>query len=347
MVAEAVALLGPGPWNREAIARAGWTRRQVDRSIEAGRLVRVRRGALAPSDTERPTDTVAADGTASAADAPPWAGDHPARMLELRAVLDAVSPSAVVSHASAADLHGLWTPGRGSTLIHLTVPGQSERTSGGVRVHGSRLRPQHVEIVHGVRVTSMARTAIDLARGRALADALVPLDSALRLLAHGSDQRRRPLLASVRDPEAVAWARDGLERALADVWSWPGTRVVRRGLDMASALSESAFESWSRGWMELDGLPRPCLAHHVLGASGASFVSDFAWLEQRVLGEADGLGKYGASPQEFRDRLLAERRRQHDLEAAGWRVVRWTTGERPRSFLNRLARTLAAPGPLE
>ncbi len=59
--------------------------------------------------------------------------------------------------------------------------------------------------------------------------------------------------------------------------------------------------------------------------------ADFAWIEHRVLGEADGRTKYvddlpNAGPPE--QRIWAERLRQDDFQEAEWEVVRWTDFER-------------------
>ena len=55
-----------------------------------------------------------------------------------------------------------------------------------------------------------------------------------------------------------------------------------------------------------------------------------------MLGEADGIGKYGADDAGVARALRAERLRQRDLEDAGWTVVRWDSAEHPRSVLRRL-----------
>jgi hypothetical protein len=65
-----------------------------------------------------------------------------------------------------------------------------------------------------------------------------------------------------------------------------------------------------------------------------------AWPERRVLGEADGTGKYGRDEATIRTRLRAERERQRDLEDAGWTVVRWDSRETAKRVTARLARAL-------
>jgi hypothetical protein len=242
---------------------------------------------------------------------------------------------------SAALLHGTWTPGPPARLVHATVPGQPDRWSPGLRVHSSRLPEEFVTTVRGIRVTTLARTAVDLARGRTLPFALVAVDGAYRRmvdeerLGAGWELRARSVPAT-----AHRTVRAELEAALQVTWSWPGTRVVRQAIDHVEPASESPFESWSRGWMLLAGLPDPVVNMTVRGASGRTYVGDFVWRSHRLIGEADGVGKYGANEVDVRAHLREERARQTDLESAGWRFVRWTTGEPGGRIVSRIAQSL-------
>jgi hypothetical protein len=121
---------------------------------------------------------------------------------------------------------------------------------------------------------------------------------------------------------------------------WPGARTVTAGIQHADPASASPFESWSRGWMVAVALPRPELNVPVVGRSGRRYFGDFVWREQGVVGEADGVGKYGATGREIRSALSAERERQNDLEDAGWRVVRWVTGDPGAQVIARISRAL-------
>jgi hypothetical protein len=131
-----------------------------------------------------------------------------------------------------------------------------------------------------------------------------------------------------------------LSHAFASVWTWPGTVVVRGALELVDPASESPYESRSRGWMYEARLPTPRTAYEVQGASGAWYVSEFAWEQERVLGEVDGIEKYGRTGDEVSAAVRAERIRQADLEDAGWTFARWTTSERRDVVLRRIARHL-------
>jgi hypothetical protein len=121
---------------------------------------------------------------------------------------------------------------------------------------------------------------------------------------------------------------------------WSGARTLQAGIRHADPASASPFESWSRGWMVAVGLPSPELNVRVLGAAGRRYFGDFVWREHGVIGEADGVAKYGATSAEIRAALRGERERQADLEAAGWRVVRWVTGDPGARLVARISRAL-------
>jgi hypothetical protein len=261
---------------------------------------------------------------------------------DIRAALLVCGSDAVVSHDSAVLWHDLWQPRRMSPLVHLTQPGQPGRTHRGVRIHRSALPPRLVTTTAGWPVTTVARTAADAVRGRGLADAVMIMDSAARrILAdeHGMDgfvlreqdgrrERREHALGPLRE-------------AAGSVVGWPGSRVLERALAAVEPASESPFESWSRVWILGSALPAPRIALAVQGASGRWYSADFGWVQARVLGEADGIGKYGTDPAAVARALRAERVRQRDLEDAGWRFVRWDSSERPRAVLARLRLALA------
>ena len=320
-IAQTVHDLGEGPWTRRELIAWGWSAKQLERAVEHGGLQRRRHGVYACPETAQAPDR--------------------RHLTEIRAVLSGLSPRAVVSHGSAGCIASMWEQAPDLSRLHVTIPGHSERTDSRLTVHGSRLPPEFITELEGVRATTVSRTAMDLARGAPFPDALVVIDGAARQLL----QQRLPRATwRIRErsvpAELVTEAMVELHEAFAVVWSWPGTRVVSRALSVADLASESPFESRSRAWILEAGLPDPVVNGRIVGASARGYFGDFVWEEQRVVGEADGVGKYGTTPEELRRHLAAQARRQDDLERAGWTVVRWTTGDPRTAVVTRLARAL-------
>ncbi len=334
-----IGALGPGPWALGDVEGEGWTRAQIRAAIAGGRLIRPRRGVLAAGATAAPAAAArSVEGRRAAGLS--RAGRSASDLVAVTAALRTTTARAAASFQSAAGVHDQWTP-RDSPHAHLTAPGLPDALVNGVRIHGSRLPPELVTVVDGIPVTTIARTAVDLARGTTFAEALEALDGGARLICTRTFAVTKRAL---RDPRQRAmWAppaRDLLAVAYDSVRTWPGTVVVREALEHVDPGSESPLESRSRAAMLEAELPIPEVGYRVLGASGEVYYADFAWPGLRVLGEADGIGKYGDDPAEVRRRLRAERRRQRDLEDAGWIVVRWDSSESPATVIARLKRVL-------
>ncbi len=103
---------------------------------------------------------------------------HEARV---RAAVQAMSDQAVVSHVSAAVLHGfeLWRPDL--RTVHVTRDrGRGGRIGADVHVTPAPLDAEEVVLVDGVPVTSPARTLVDLVRGIGFEQGVVAADFALR-----------------------------------------------------------------------------------------------------------------------------------------------------------------------
>jgi hypothetical protein len=224
----------------------------------------------------------------------------------------------VVSHGSAALLEGLPTPrpGRGPDLVHVTADRHGHARHG-LRVHEGTVPLADIALVDGILCTSAARTALDVARGRALPESLVVLDAAARTA-----------------------GTDALVSAYERLGGHKGLRALASAVSLADPRSESPLESASRGVMISAGLPVPDLQVWVRDRSGRDHRVDFLWPDRGVVGEADGWDKYAAM-----EDLRAEKRREDALRDAGFVVVRWTSDElwrTPRLVVERLRRVLGA-----
>jgi predicted transcriptional regulator of viral defense system len=167
-------------------------------------------------------------------------GDRAGHALLAAAVVAATGPGAVVSHHSAAMLHGLDLLGRGpGTTVALTRPPKStsSRTGrAGVSLHIAALPAGHVVTCHGIPVTSAARTVIDLARASSFPAGVVVADSALHTTKTAKAELQDVITACAR---------------------WPGLRAARQAVAFADARAESVLESVSRVAFHDHGLPPP------------------------------------------------------------------------------------------
>ena len=86
-------------------------------------------------------------------------------------------------------------------------------------------------------------------------------------------------------------------------------------------------------------LPSPVAQYRVVDAGQFVARVDFAWPEQKVAVEYDGL--WHGEPGQF----AKDRRRLNRLQAAGWRVVFVTAADlhRPGELLARIAAALGCP----
>ena len=221
------------------------------------------------------------------------------------AALARLGPGTVVSHTTAAQLHGLdqLTIGRRLTLSRQPGAGSRSARQPGLLVHNTGLPPGDVGWRLGVPVTTVPRTVIDLARTLEFRSGLVVADSALhqRLT---SKQELRDVLAACR--------------------RWPGASKAAEVVEFADGRAESVLESIARVVFRDLGLPAPELQVEIRDADG-NFIGrvDFLWRRFRTIAEVDGALKYDdrgrARAQLRRDKLL--RAEDYEVEHFTWRDV--------------------------
>jgi Transcriptional regulator, AbiEi antitoxin len=269
----------------------GFNTNDLARLRRRGEIVRIRRGAYA-----QPSDTMSAISS----------GAEDQHRLLLAATIPQLAGGAVISHSSAALLHGLPTWPKSLERVHIT----RDRNYGGKRrsvviVHCGPFVAEDVVELNGVQLTSLARTVIDLARSR-------PFDQAV---------------ASGDRAVAIGLNRISLDQALVRMKRWPYVRQARRVVAFLDGRSESVGESLSRVQLADDGLPAPELQRQIIDARGRPIGRvDFCWEAQRTIGEFDGKIKYGRMlkpGQSSEDAIFAEKVREDQLRDNGWQVVRW------------------------
>ncbi|WP_152361545.1 type IV toxin-antitoxin system AbiEi family antitoxin domain-containing protein [Microlunatus speluncae] len=290
---------------RELVAR-GFGYDEVARLARRGELVRVRRGAYG-----RPEASL---------------DDRGQYLRLIRATVAQCSTTTVLSHQSAAAVHGLPLWLDEISRVHLT---RSAAGGGKVRhyvhLHPAALDDSDIVVIDGLLVTSLARTVVDLGRAVRLVRSVPIGDAALsRGLA----------------PEALS---DVLHRSA----GWPGIASARRAVGLLNPLSRSVGESVSRVVMVDLEVPPPVLQFEVLNERDEEVACvDFCWPAQRTVGEFDGKIKYGRllkPGQSVSDVLFAEKQREDAIRDLGWQVVRWVWDDlrRPDALADRLTRAFA------
>ncbi len=267
-------------FDRRAAHAAGWTDAALRHAVRTGRIVRLRHGIMAAGPTDNHSDPIdlAVLGAFAAARA---------------------CRGSVISHQSAAVIHGLPLLFRAPTRPTITVPPDGTGDLAVAHLHRASLPEQDIVYANDVAVTSVARTVVDIARSLPTTAAVITADAALQ----------RGLTTDV-EVEAV------MQRCR----NWPGVARARTAMPTCDARAESPLESFSRLTLAKVGLPAAELQLPISDGLGRQLARvDFYWEEFGVVGEADGHGKYQLSP----NALVDEKLRQERLEDLGLVVVRW------------------------
>jgi len=321
---------GTSAFSSASALALGFTSRQLEQAARSGAIVRIRRGLYVVRDdaVERHRGLI-------------------------RSAIDRLrdrGTEAIVIGRSAAVLWGI-----GDVTPHdvhvmpaatLAVPSTSTHHAGrgcGIHLRKIDIPPDHVaRLPDGLHVTTPLRTGVDLAY-----DLRKAPGSALAALCLAA---RRDIEVALRCSDARRLARelDDLEltqHRIVELESIPaaahlrGSRPLLSLVDRVSAAPENPFEALSWAAFALSSLPRPLCQRWVQGASGRWYRVDFLWPESGLIGEADGAVTYSSATD-----VLAEKRRQADLEAAGYRFVRWLWEDvvpHPHAVLARVGRALA------
>ena len=287
---------GVDPLLTRDLTGAGYSHDELARMGRTGELVHLRRGAWLAGVPEDDAD----------------------RHRLLISATSALTGDGVVSHVSAAVLHGLPTFGP-LDRVHLTRPDGRGKRRGHVHRHVAPLGTGEAVEHGGLAVTGLARTVVDLARVLPFHEAVATADAALRL----------------------GLERPALDEALGRASRRPGVGAARRAVAFADGRSESVGESFSRVTLHRCGLARTELQLEVAGPDGCLVGScDFGWSAARTLGEFDGRAKYGLEG-DAADALWREKRREDRVRALGYEVVRVVWADLARPDLVR-QRVLAA-----
>jgi hypothetical protein len=258
-------------------ARIGVNHAQLSRAVRNGHLRRSRLGIYA------------------------FVGTPPAVWEPLVSAALAVGADAVISHAGAAAIHGLYGVTPATIVPELTVSRRQRPRLAGVTVHRSLPLSRHdVGVKCGVLVTTPARTLVDLA-GRYSQRVIE------RILDEGLISRRLGLAELNRclheaAPNIAGRAR--IDQMIAMRAEGPAADSVLEARAFAALRPLSPFK-----------------AHFVLGVGKDVYVLDAAWPDKRVGAEVIGRAVRVASRAAF-DR---ERRKLNALASTGWRIAHLTS----------------------
>ena len=342
---------------------AGIAAHRVKSAVRTGHVLRLRRGHYRLTVTSRGTD----DSRRSQQPASPVAGLTPLEDSRVRDAITALPhiPAAVgLVRAGAAWEMPTWEipPSPTPTILVPKESGVRPGVRNGLRFAMRKVSEDHIVTgPGGIPMTDPLLTGIHLAESRhlSLGAQLVVLHGAIRRQAEFDEAVWRWHSDSSGDLSggtaaderldghdlARLVADQGFRRALIDravataaEANLRGVRRVIKALHLADPRVETALESLSWAAFIGAGIPLPTPQALVRGESGKVWRVDFLF-EGRVIGECDGAVKYHAGQS-----LWQEKKRQMDLENAGYVVVRWTWEEivsHPHVVLARIALALA------
>ncbi|MHA7306336.1 endonuclease domain-containing protein [Arthrobacter sp. TMN-49] len=229
-------------------------------------------------------------------------------LLDNCRTLTEVTPNGVISHLTAARIHGFYLPWRfgEQTLFDVARPmGEGRPRRKGVHGRELELGPRDVVIYSGVRVTTAQRTLLDIA----------PLLTVEELVAIADQlvcEHHRTFGPHVYPTVPL----DELNAYLAERPGHRGMRKLRAAMELVRVGSDSARESALR--LMIGRSPLPTFEHNVeiINAAGKGLVGpDLACKEYKTCAEYDG--KHHFTP--------AQHAKDHDRDfitrAQGWHQV--------------------------
>lgn len=273
----------------------------IKQMVDDGRLRRLRHGMYVPGERASPEEV------------------HLALVAATQAIVD---PTNVLSHTSAALVHGL--PVRRTALHQVTMTRQTPGHGDGgptLRVRNTRITQGEIQGSTGQLITTLARTVADVARLEPAAWGVAAADAAL----------------------AQGLETEQILEVLGEHPRLQGVRRARTVAAFADARAESPLESISRMNMHLAGLPEPELQVEHFDDDGVLVArSDFFWREHGVAGECHGRSKFVAMLEESEtteQAIDAALNRDQALRRLGIRDINWIweTAQSPQELRRLLA----------
>jgi len=222
----------------------------------------------------------------------------------------------VLAGFSASALHGAkWI----DPALPAAIIDTNRRPTDGVQVWEQRIDDDEIVVIGDMRVTTPARTALDLARRYPLGDAVAAVDA----LAHATDLK-------LADVELLVDRYKGGR----------GITAARTALALVDGGAQSPKETWLRLLLVSAGIPGPQTQIAVRNEWGwVEAYLDMGWEETKVAVEYDGDQHRSSRAQYVRDI-----RRLETLERMGWIVVRVVAEDHRDDVIRRVLEARARRG---
>jgi hypothetical protein len=215
----------------------------------------------------------------------------------------------ILAGFSASALHGShWIdPARPATIIDT-----NRRPTRGIRAWADRIQDDEICVIDGMRVTTPARTALDLA-------CRYPVDAAVAAV----DALARATDLKMSDVELLVDRYGGRH----------GIRNARVALDLVDPGAESPQETRLRLLLIRAGFPRPQTQIPVYNEYGVLVAElDMGWEEIKVAAEYEG-DHHRTNPGQFTKDI----RRFEDVMELGWIDIRVTARDTEADIIRRVA----------
>ena len=213
----------------------------------------------------------------------------------------ACGPGTVLSHRSAASLHGIRPTAIG--YVDVAVARHSRPSHAGIRAHRLlSLSDDDLTRIDGIPCTTVARTLVDLA---GVVD-------------------RRALERACEQAEVLRLDVSALPRLVQRSRGARGIRALRAILAsrrLGQSITRSELEERFLALCLRAGVPMPSVNAWIV-LEGRSVEVDFLWRDERVVVETDGY-RFHSSRRAF----TRDRQRDRALDRAGFRHARFTWDE--------------------
>ena len=213
----------------------------------------------------------------------------------------------IVAGRSAAALHGAkWVDGQLPAQLLWT----NRRSPGGIETWSDSVTDGELTTIAGMRVTTAARTALDIARRYRLDPAVAAIDALARATR-----------LDMADVKQLAQRYPGSR----------GIRKARRVIDLVDPGAESPRETWLRLLFIKAGFPRPTTQIPVYNEYGVLIaVLDMGWEDLMIAAEYDG-----DHHRMDRHRFNADIRRAENVNERGWIHLRVTVQDAEGDIIRR------------